>query len=81
MLLPKMAANLMRSHSGTFFSLASAKTRLSKSSQLSSRLIKMFSGLSKAMLLLFLYGRLHTGKTRPAFDHALGNAAYGGNVL
>ena len=47
-LLPKMAANLMRSARGTLFSLARASTRLSKSSQLSSRLIKMLSdGFSK----------------------------------
>src|SRR5699024_8285060 len=75
-LLPKIAANFRRSPSGTFFSLASASTRLSKSSQLNSRLMKILSDFcfskSCSSLLFCARGflRADCGQPRPAFGHA-----------
>ena len=57
----------MRYPKGTIFSLARARTRLSKSSQLSSRLMKMLSGFFSKWISSYLFCG---GKSRPAFCHA-----------
>ncbi len=55
-LLPKMAANLMRSPKGTVFFFGKRRERgCQKSSQLSSRLMKMLSGFFQMDLLLFIF--------------------------